>query len=229
MRNLLFAAALIAANADDPGRINAYVTPYYSSSGPAIRIGEYSAGLASKNQAEFVATIQKMKKQWGRLSFVELYVGAICLYNAGYRKEATYWFYSAQYRGRLFALLVDQKKMGKIGSPGFELYHAQDAFFELVGPDINGYAFGDIGFVDRVIRRVQTENQTVPDMQRIYPGVTFTNPSQWRRENSTLNAGLGRFSASMTSQEDQVERQRAQNGTQARFSQLASKPFPGGF
>ena len=56
-----------------------------------------------------MATVLSMKKEWQRLSFVELYVTAIRLYDAGYRDEATYWFYTAQYKGRQFAVLTDQR------------------------------------------------------------------------------------------------------------------------
>jgi hypothetical protein len=216
------------ALADDPGRIDAYVTPYYDSNGPVIRIGKYSAGLATKNPAAFVATIRSMKKGWGKLSFVELYVAAICLYDAGYRNEATYWFYSAQYKGRQFALLADQKKLGGMGAPGFELDHAQDAFFELIGPKINGYAFGDVDSLAKIVRRVQSENTGVGNLPAIYPGVTFVSKSQWQRINGRLNAGLGTLASSLTSQKDAISRQRAQNGTAARFSRLTSTPFPGG-
>jgi hypothetical protein len=216
------------ALAGDAGHIDAYVTPYYNSSGPVIRIGQYSAGLASKNSQEFVATILRMKKQWTKLDFAEVYVAAIRLYDLGYRREATYWFYSAQYRGRLFALLVDQKKLGDMGAPGFELYHAQDAFFSVVGPSINGYAFGDIDPLVAIVRRVQSENKTVPDVQLTYPGVAFVAKSQWQRINVQLNSGLGQLADQLTSQRSQIGQQRAQNGTQARFAHVSSKPFPGG-
>src|ERR1044071_3883982 len=128
----------------NPSHIDVYVTPYYNSKGPEISVGRFSAGLRSANENEFVATIAQMKRDWDRLTFPELYVGAIRLYDLGYRKEAVYWFYSAQYRGRQFGVLLDQGKMGSIGRPGFELLHAQNAFYQLVGPYINGYAFGDI-------------------------------------------------------------------------------------
>jgi hypothetical protein len=214
--------------ADDAGRINAYVTPYYNSAGPLIRIGKYSAGLASKKQNEFVATIRAMKKEWKQLSFVELYVGAICLYDAGYRNEATYWFYSAQYKGRQFALLADPKKLGGMGSPGFELSQAQDAFFALVGPDLNGYAFGNVDAVAVIMRRVQSENTTVADLPAIYPGVAFIDKTRWRQKNANLNSGLGTLASSVVAQKDQMRQQRLQNGTDARFSHLTSLQFPGG-
>lgn len=218
----------LPAVADDAGRINAYVTPYYNSAGPVIHVGAYSAGLASKNPGTFVATIVRMKKQWDRLNFAELYVGAIQLYDAGYRNEAAYWFYTAQYRGRLFAMLVDPKKMGGMGDSGFELFHAQDAFFQLAGPNINGYAFGDIDNLLSIVRRVQSENRTVSDMKAMYPGVAFVQRSQWQQKNLELETGLENLETSLAGQKSSIAQQRAQNGTAARYSHLTSKKFPGG-
>jgi hypothetical protein len=224
------AAALgaIPAPAADPGNIGAYVTPYYDSSGPTIRVGKYGAGLAAKDRSEFVATIRRMKQRWNALNFVEVYVAAIRLYDLGYRREATYWFYSAQYRGRLFALLVDRNKMGGIGAPGFELYHAQDAFFAVVGPSINGFAFGNIDQLVPVIRKVQSENRTVPNVAAIYPGVAFIGKAQWPGKNAELNAGLGTLAESLPRQKGQIEQQRTTNGTAARYAHVTSEPFPGG-
>src|ERR1044072_6346532 len=134
--------ALKAAQSEiNPAHIDVYVTPYYNSKGPEVKVGRFSSGLASPKLDEFLTTIAEMKKDWDRLTFPELYVAAIRLYDLGYRKEAVYWFYSAQFRGRQFGVLLDQARMGSIGSPGFELFHAQNAFYQLVGPYINGYGF----------------------------------------------------------------------------------------
>src|SRR5438128_8946666 len=152
----------------NPSHIDACVTPYYDSKGPAVSVRRFSSGLASAKEADFVTAIAQMKKDWDRLTFPEFYVGAIRLYDLGYRKEAVYWFYSAQYRGRQFGLLLDQSKMGSIGSVGFELLHAQNAFFQLVGPYINGYAFGDTNGLAKVVERVQKEGRRIPDLQTIY-------------------------------------------------------------
>ena len=93
--------ALKAAQPEsNPSHIDVYVTPYYDSKGPAVSVGRFSSGLASAKEDDFLTTIAEMKKDWDRLTFPELYVGAIRLYDLGYRKEAVYWFYSAQYRGR---------------------------------------------------------------------------------------------------------------------------------
>ncbi|HEX3458415.1 MAG TPA: hypothetical protein VHR97_10715 [Candidatus Baltobacteraceae bacterium] len=219
----------LPARASDAGKIDGYVTPYYNSAGPVVRVGKYSAGLASSNESQLVATTRQMSKRWNQLNFVELYVGATRLYDMGYRNEATYWFYTAQYRGRLFAALIDQKKMGTIGSPGFELYHAEDAFPQLAGPNVNGYAFGNIDSLMKVIRQVQHENRNVPNMTATYPGVSFIGKSQWNAKNQELNSGLSKFSVFVVGQKAQIASQRSQNGTQARFAHLTSKRFPGGF
>src|SRR5438874_13745553 len=125
--------ALKAAQPEiNPSHIDVYVTPYYNSKGPEVKVGRFSSGLASAKEDEFLATIAEMRKDWDRLTFPELYVAAIRLYDLGYRKEAVYWFYSAQYRGRQFGVLLDQTKMGSIASPGFEQLHAQNAFYQLV-------------------------------------------------------------------------------------------------
>ena len=44
------------AFAADPGHVDLYVTPYYDSNGPVIKVGQYSSGLASPNAADFVDT-----------------------------------------------------------------------------------------------------------------------------------------------------------------------------
>jgi hypothetical protein len=109
---LAFAHPAVGQSVSDPARIEVHVTPYYNSDGPIIEVGPFSKGLAAKTEPEFVETILKMKQSWSELRFPEMYVAAIRLYDLGFRNESTYWFYSAQYRGRLFASLVDQEKMG---------------------------------------------------------------------------------------------------------------------
>jgi hypothetical protein len=112
-----FAPAVFAQAVSDPARIDVYVTPYYNSKGPAIDIGQFSKGLSAGNESEFVATIAKMKQSWNNLRFPEIYVAAIRLYDLGFRNEATYWFYSAQYRSRLFRSWSIRKKWGAWARP----------------------------------------------------------------------------------------------------------------
>lgn len=212
----------------DPARIEVYITPYYNSKGPVIEVGPFSKGLSANGEVEFVATIAKMKQSWNSLRFPEMYVAAIRLYDLGFRNEATYWFYSAQYRGRLLASLVDREKMGSIGAPAFELVQAANAFQQLVGPYINGYAFKDVDRLVQIVERVQNENKTVPDLEKVYPKVTFKPQSEWDADNSGLNEGLTKFLAMLKEQKAALTKQRTENGTEAKFAKLTSKDLPAG-
>jgi hypothetical protein len=212
----------------EPARIEVYVTPYYNSAGPAIDVGPFSSGLAAKNEPVFVATISKMKKAWDTLNFPETYVAAIRLYDLGFRKESIYWFYSAQYRGRLFAGLIDRDKMGSIGDPGFELFQAQNAFQQLVGPYINGYAFGDIDQLIPTIERVQKEGKTVPDLTKIYPRVAFKPKSEWDAGNKGLNEGMTKLLITLKNEKARIKQQRIERGMETKFSKQSSKDLPNG-
>src|SRR3954447_23778681 len=219
-------AVAVGQNITDPAHIEIYVTPYYNSKGPVIDVGPFSRGLAAKDELEFVATIAKMKRSWETLNFPETYVAAIRLYDLGFRKESIYWFYSAQYRGRLFATLIDQEKMGSIGNPGFELFQAQNAFQQLVGPYINGYAFGDIDQLVPIIERVQKEEKTVPDLTKIYPRVTFKPKSEWDAGTKGLNEGLTKLLLTLKNEKASIKQQRIEHGMEAKFSKLPSKDLP---
>jgi hypothetical protein len=221
-------AVAVGQTINDPVRIEIYVTPYYNSKGPVIDVGRFSSGLAVKNESEFVATISKMQQSWNTLNFPETYVAAIRLYDLGFRKESIYWFYSAQYRGRLLATLIDQEKMGTIGDPGFELFQAQNAFQQLVGPYINGYAFGDIDQLVPIIEKVQREGKTVPDLTRIYPRVTFKPKSEWDVGNKGLNDGLTKLLITLKKEKASIKQQRIEHGMEAKFSKLPSKELPKG-
>src|SRR5436190_22480354 len=207
----------------DPAHIEVYVTPYYNSKGPAIDVGPFSSGLAAKNETEFVAAIAKMKKSRDTLNFAETYVAAIRLYDLGFRKESIYWFYSAQYRGRLFASLIDRDKMGSMGDPGFELFQAQNACQQLVGPYINGYAFGDIDQLVPIIERVQREGQTVPDLTKIYPRVAFKPKSEWDTGNKGLNDGMTKLLVTLKNEKASIKQERVERGMEAKFGKLPNK------
>jgi hypothetical protein len=225
---VLGCAVAVGQTINDPARIEIYVTPYYNSKGPEINVGRFSNGLAAKGESELVATISKMIQSWDTLNFPEVYVAAIRLYDLGFRKESIYWFYSAQYRGRLLATLIDQDKMGSIGDRGFELFHAQNAFQQLVGPYINGYAFGDIDQLIPIIEKVQREGKAVPDLTKIYPGVIFKPKSEWDPRNKGLNEGLTKLLVTLKNEKASIKQQRIERGMEAKFSKLSSKELPKG-
>lgn len=212
-----------AQPAIDYSRVDAYITPFYTSQGPTVKVGRFSSGLAASKEEEVLATISKMKKDWDRLTFAELYVAAIRLYDLGYRKESIYWFYSAQYRGRQFGTLLDQSQMGSIGSAGFELLQAQNAFYQLVGPYINGYAFGDADGLMKIVERVQKEGRKLPDLEAAYPGVTFKKKSEWKSANDQLADGMGQLVSILKEKKEDIRRQRVEQGIEEKFAALTNK------
>jgi hypothetical protein len=212
-----------AQPAMDPARIDAYVTPYYDSNGPSIHVGAFSSGLASRNPRDVFATTRQMKRQWQRLSFPQLYVAAIRLYDVGYRNEAVYWFYTAQYRARQVSVLLDPTKIGNVGDPGFELQAAGGAFMQTAGTWINAYAFAHPDRLIQIVRRVQQEGRRIGDLQATYPNVAFIDRRSWPAANGRLADGMDSLVTYLQSHKDQIAAQRAANGTAAKFSHLTSK------
>ena len=96
--------------------------------------------------------------------------------------------------------------MGSIGSPGFELLQAQNAFFQLVGPYINGYAFGDMDGLVKVVERVQQEGRRIPDLQTTYPDVAFRSKSEWESANTDLADGMSKLISTLKEKKDDIRR-----------------------
>ena len=115
-----------------------------------------------------------------------------------------------------------------MGDNAFELYRAQYAFFDLAGPQINGYAFGHLDALIATVRRVRDENKRVPNLRALYPGVVFIGENDWARKNLAIGDGLDKLAGYLDGQRAAIARERAGNGTQARFDGLTSEDFPGG-
>jgi hypothetical protein len=117
--------------------------------------------------------------------------------------------------------------MGSIGSPGFELLQAQNAFFQLVGPYINGYAFGDTDGLVKVVERVQEQGRKIPHLQATYPNVTFRSKSEWESANTDLADGMSKLISTLKEKKDDIRRQRIQEGIEEKFAKLTNKELPG--
>src|SRR5947208_16714824 len=108
--------------------------------------------------------------------------------------------------------------MGSIGSAGFELFQAQNAFFQLVGPYINGYAFGDTHGLVKVVEKVKKEGRRIPDLQTTYPGVSFKSNTEWESANTDLADGMSKLVSMLKEKKDDIKRQRIQQGIEEKFS-----------
>jgi hypothetical protein len=107
------------------------------------------------------------------------------------------------------------------------LLQAQNAFFQLVGPYINGYAFGDTDGVVKVVERVQQQGRKIPDLQTTYPNITFRTKSEWESANTDLADGMSKLISTLKEKKDDIRRQRIQQDIEERFSKLTNKELAG--
>lgn len=215
--------------AGTPEEINVAADPYYypgdRSPQPLIRIGKFSDGLASTDEKRFIATILQMKQQWAQLNHVELFVGAVRLYNFGYRDEATYWYYSAAYLQALYWRLVDVTKMGGQGSPSMDMYTVGEVFGESAAPKILGFAYCNNEEREAILRSVKSERAQVANMEALYPGVGFVSRTRWSDANTRVLSGLGLHRPTLPVGDYTYDFW----GVTLDYSHLTSKHFPGGF
>jgi hypothetical protein len=204
-----------AGRAFDPMPV--YVTPFYNSRGPVVNVGPFSDGLATSDRDRLVETIRAMKKQFSSLPAEAMFVAAIRLYDQGARHEAVYWFYSAQYRAKVFHAAVDPRTRGGLGAEAFERQQAHGAFRELAGSFINAYAGCDIDRWAGTIEEVAREGQRVPELARIYPRVGFLPREQWVARNTEISVGLNKFAEYLRTHQDELKTVRAKNGMDERF------------
>lgn len=167
-----------------------------------------------------------MRQSWSDLKFPELYIAAICLYDHGYRKESIYWFYTAQYQGRLVGSVLDRKKFHNLGDPAVELLHVHEAFQDLVGPYIYGYAFEDVDNYLATIERIRKESETIPDLAKLYPDVNLKQPSDWPKSNHKVQHGLDELVALIKKQRTTFDKVRADKGIDTKFAGLSNKDLP---
>jgi hypothetical protein len=211
---------------EDPSFIGIYVTPIYDSSGPKVNIGKYDKGLSSKSEKEFVSTILKMKGDISNLSVEELYVASVELFNRGFRDESVYWFYKAQLRSRVFNGVLDRSKIGSMGSPAFEMVQFQNSFFQLAGPFINGYGFGDPKKLKEIITKVKEEGSSPLDFTKLYDNVAFIPSEEHEKVRREIVEGLSGFIDYLETERKSIMKQRKESGAHKRFGKLSSKELP---
>jgi hypothetical protein len=106
---------------------------------------------------------------------------------------------------------------GGIGSMGFECLQAQNAFQQLAGEFINGYAFGDLEKVKLVIKTVQGEATSVPDLKTTYPGVEFVDEATWKKTSEDLAKELDGLLEMIDKDADKIRAARKRNGIEGKY------------
>ena len=211
------AAMSTPSRTPDVERIALEVQPLFDTDGPTVNVGPFSRALEDADAESIMGTVREMRRAEQTLTAAAMYVAAVRLYNLGFRDQAVEWFYAAQYRARLFQTLLDPRAVGSIGSPAFEARAAHDAFFQLVGPTINGYGGCSRDALLGAIRAVSARNASVADLEGVYPAVAFVPRADWDEANRQVRAGLDGLAVSFDEGWDQFQADREANGVNERF------------
>jgi hypothetical protein len=194
-----------------------YVTPFYHYEGPQVSVGAYSKKLASADAKTILEIAKALKKERDRLRAEVMYVAAVRLYDLGQKDEAVYWFYTAQYRGRVFGAILDKAQIGTIGAEAFELNQAYNAFNQLAGQYINGYAFGDLPELEKTLRKVVQEGKSLPKFAELYPKVTFDPVESWAKKHEGVSKGLSQLIEQIKTNPAFIKEQRKKNGIEGKY------------
>lgn len=199
-------------NARQPATMPISIRPFYDSDGPKVWVGKYSKELATADAKTILELSTKFENERDKLRAEEMYVLAVRLFDLGQKDDAVYWFYTAQYRGRLFRGILDPDKGGGIGSAEFELPAAFAAFDELAGEHINEYAFGNLPRLEETLAKVKEENKSAARMADIYPKVHFVPEGKWDEKNDDIAKGLGDMIDYIKANGDKIKEERKKNG-----------------
>jgi hypothetical protein len=124
--------------------IPVYVEPFYSgpkSPGSAPeRVKTHPAfdgKMMSTKKEDILAVRDAILKDNGTVTPMTLFTLSARLFDVGEKEEAVFWFYAARDRYRIVEAVGDQQVLA-------QAIEASNAFNQLMGPFINGYAFCNI-------------------------------------------------------------------------------------
>lgn len=191
-----------------------YVTPIYNSSPFEINVGQWSDRLLSMNKSNALEIEEELISEINNVSIETLYVFSILLYDLEFKDKAIYWFYSAQLRGKLFYSSIDKNK---IVPEAYEYAMAFNSFDQLVGQYVNGYAFGELETLVRILRNIQQEENPGIPLKQIYSKVNFIKQDSIDKNYIEISSGLNGLIDYIKSNEDEIKKQRQENGMEGKY------------
>ncbi len=206
-----------SAAATRPAPMPVSVTPFYDSNGPRVAVGPYGVRLVAADARSILGLAAELAKEKDKLRPEVMYVTAIRLYDLGHKDEAVYWFYSAQFRARVFMDSVDPAQVGGMGSESFELPAAYTAFNQLVGVYINGYAFGDLAKLEKTLAKVQAESKTTPSLADLFPNVKFLPKERWDVEAKAFTDSMSEMIDYLKANANSIKEKRKATGIEGKF------------
>jgi hypothetical protein len=193
------------------------VPRFYNSDDLEIRVGDYSQQLKTEDLQELTALAQEMAQHRDILTPEQMFVLAIRLYDLGEKDNSVYWFYEAQFRAKLFFKTLNSDHMAGISELSAGYLASYEAFTQLAGEYINGYAGCDVDNWVKIARTVQVDNPNPPELDKIFPEAEFVERSQWQGINNEVAAGLGTLIDQLSTTREAIKLQRKANNLDARY------------
>jgi hypothetical protein len=193
------------------------VAPFYSSDDLQIHVGDYSKQLGTDDPQSLNALAQEMAQQKDKLTPEQMFVLAIRFYDLGEKDNAVYWFYEAQFRAKLFIKSLDADHFAGLGERSAALFASYEAFTELAGEYINGYAGCDVDNWVKIVEIVKDDNASPPELDKLFPDSVFVARSQWQGINDEVAAGLGVLIDQLSEAKEAIRQQRATNNQDALY------------
>ncbi|MDB5389162.1 MAG: ankyrin-like [Planctomycetaceae bacterium] len=203
------------------GRIPIFVSPYYDSNGekgPHISAGPFSGKLSAATAETILALTKTMHEPeaWDKLSTEAMFVTAIRLYDWGFKDEASFWYYSADYRIRLIRAIVPPQDFGGIGDAVFESLTARDAFRSVAGEFLLKHAMGDLPKLRTILKQVIGANESLPKFKEIFPNQKFSVDINWLEKNKQVAADFQSLIEFTETNADEIEANRQGDGANAK-------------
>ena len=195
------------------------VPRFYDSNGLQIRVGNYSQQLGTDDLQELTVLAQEMARQRDELTPEQMFVLAIRLYDLGEKDNSVYWFYEAQFRAKLFLKTLDADHIAAVSKQSAGLLASYDAFTELAGEYINGYAGCDVDNWVKIARTVKDDNSKPPELDMLFPEAVFVERSQWQGINDEVAAGLGVLIDRLSETKEAIRQQRVADNLDGRYCQ----------
>lgn len=177
-------------------------TPFYDSDNNLIKTGDIETLLKVESQ---------MFENMDSVPIETMYVLAASMYNNGYKDKATYWFYTAQLYSMVFYEVMDKSSYGMIGNYTFELASGFNAFNELAGQWINGFAFGDVDKLTFILEDILT-NDRVLQYEILYPEAEYSALENKEAIHISKRDGLSGFIEYLTKNKEEIYKTREENG-----------------
>jgi hypothetical protein len=194
-----------------------HVPRFYSSEGLQIQVGNYSQQLGTEDLQELTVLEQEMARQKDELTPQQMFVLAIRLYDLGEKDNSVYWFYEAQFRAKLFLKTLDADHFAGISELSSGLLASYEAFTELAGEYINGYAGCDVDNWVKIAKIVKDNNPKPPELDKLFPEAVFVERSQWQRINDEVGAGLGVLIDELAKSKEAIRQQREATDQDSRY------------